>query len=253
MRQSQRILAVVNDRALFDKVAHPLGRSSLEVNRVPSGAGALILVGNLKYDLILVEAPLPDLDLAQFIAAVRTIDSPCSASAVMVLAQTAEAADLSATLGEDVTVLAAKADVPELHSTISRALGVAVRARSRVVVQIEAALDEGPFQRVGQSANLSETGLLLTGTPSLPIGVPVKLTLELPDDPHPLRLAGEVVRHATPEVDDLSGIGVRFLDVSNESAERLRKFVLEQRAREQDSGGPALELDQPAGSAGHGA
>ncbi len=232
MRQSQRILAVVNDRALYDKVAKPLTRSSFEVNRVPSGAGALILVGNLRYNLILVEAPLPDIDLQSFVAAIRTFDSPCVGSSVVVLARNEEAARLSDALsGDDVLVVAASAEPAAVQSAISQALGVAARAAARLLVQLDAALEEGRLQRVGQTANISETGMLLSGTPPIPHGSRVRLTLELPGDPRTLSLSGEVVRHTSPEAESVTGIGVRFVEVAADSGARLREFLAQLHAQ----------------------
>ncbi len=253
MRQSQRILAVVNDRNLYAKVSKPLDRSAFEVNRVTSGAGALILVGNLRYDLILVEAPLPDLELQDFIAAVRTFDSPCVGSSVVVLAQSPDAANLSdLVLEDDVTVVAASDDAADLHSRISHSLGVAVRASARVLVQIEAHIEGGTLQRVGQTANISETGVLLTGTPPIPLGARVDLRLELPDGGRELDLRGEVIRHASPEVENVTGIGVRFLAVEGEMTQRLRAFVRSCKALEAESGDSVLDLDleESAGSVG---
>ncbi len=253
MRQSQRILAVVNDRALYDKVAKPLTRSSFEVNRVPSGAGALILVGNLRYNLILVEAPLPDLDLGSFVAAVRTIDSPCVGSSVVVLARNEDAGRLSERwAGDGVSVVAASAEPAELQSAISQALGVAVRSSARLLVQLEADLEGARLKRVGQTANISETGMLLSGTPPIPQGARVRLTLELPGDPRTLSLTGEVVRHASPEVESRSGIGVRFIEVAADSGTRLREFLDEVRAQSEDAreDQPGADLGEPAPATG---
>jgi CheY-like chemotaxis protein len=226
MTKSQRILAVVNDRELYEKVAHLLGRSSFEVNRVPSGAGALILVGNLRYDLILVEAPLPDLDLQDFVTAVRTLDSPCAGSAVVALARSEEGLDPRDTVqGDDFAVLEATADPDEIQKTISKSLGVAVRTATRLLVQLDTHLEEGNFQRKTQTANISETGMLLTGAPPLPLGSQVRLAFELPEDPRPLTMTAEVVRHASPELEKVSGIGVRFLQFETDSGTRLAEFL----------------------------
>ncbi len=226
MRQSQRILAVVNDRALYQKISQLLNRSSFEVNRVPSGAGALILVGNLRYDLILVEAPLPDLELQDFAAAVRTLDSPCASSAVVVLAQNDQAAEINSSLIEDgFSVAHATQDPEALQSAVSQALGVAVRTAARLLVALKAELHDGSLQRMTQTANLSETGMLLAGAPTVPLGSMVELSFELPEDPKPIQARAEVVRHALPEVENTSGIGVRFTEMSAESATRLREFL----------------------------
>jgi CheY-like chemotaxis protein len=239
MRKSQRILAVVNDRELYDKIAHLLDRSSFEVNRVPSGAGALILVGNLRYDLILVEAPLPDLDLQDFVAAVRTLDSPCAGSSVLALGKTEEACNLGDTLvGDDIAVLPASAEADEIQTTISKSLGVAVRTAARLLVQVDAQLEEGSFQRMTQTANISETGMLLSGAPPIALGTEVRLAFELPDDPRTLVITAEVVRHASQEVENLSGIGVRFLQFETDSGTRLEDYL---RGRVADPGANVAE------------
>lgn len=226
MRKSQRILAVVNDRELYAKLAHLLDRSSFEVNRVPSGAGALILVGNLRYDLILVEAPLPDLDLQDFVAAVRTLDSPCAGSSVLALGKTEEACNLGDTLlGDDIAVLPASADADAIQTTISKSLGVAIRTSERLLVQVDAQLDGGSLQRMTQTANISETGMLLSGAPKIALGSEVSLSFELPDEPRPLAIAAEVVRHASPDVENISGIGVRFMRFETDSQTRLVEYL----------------------------
>ena len=252
MNQSQRILAVVNDQDLYKKLANFLDRSSFEVNRVPSGAGALILVGNLRYDLILVEAPLPDLDLQNFVTAVRTLDSPCAGSSLLLLAKD-EAFELSeALLGEDTAVVSADAEVRTIQGAISELLGVAVRSAARILVQLHARLGEGSFKRVGQTANISETGMLVTGAPEIPLGSEVELEFELPGDSRPICIKAEVVRHASPEVENVAGIGVRFTEVSAESAQRLRDFLQVRLDASEDADGEEelLDLDEVAPTAG---
>ena len=249
MKTSQRILAVVNDRALYKKVADLFDRSSFEVNRIPSGAGALILIGNLRYDLIVVEAPLSDLRLPDFITAVRTLDSPCSGSPVLVLAQGESARPAEAlTQGEDVDVISAESDFQEIQAAVSQLLGVAVRSATRILVQLHARLGEGTFKRVGQSANVSETGMLVTGTPELPFVCEVELEFELPGDSRPLAAKAQVVRHASPEVENVSGIGVRFSEISAETAVRLREFLATKvaEAAQREAAGEPLELDETA-------
>ncbi len=232
MRQSQRILAVINDRALYQKVAQLLDRACFEVNRVPSGAGALILVGNLRYDLIVVEEPLPDLDLRDFLAAVRTLDSPCAASSVAVVARTQEAADLCKHLAEDgVNVANASADPKALQRALSQALGVAARTSARLLVELKAKLDDGALQRMAQTANLSESGMLLSGAPLIPIGSHVELSFELPNDSSQIKVEAEVVRHTAP-AERVTGIGVRFTQIATDAGRRLKEFLEVQLAEE---------------------
>lgn len=225
MTSNKRILAVVTDRELYEKVANLLNRASLEVNRVPSGAGALILVGNLRYDLILVEAPLSDLGLQDFVAAVRTLDSPCAASSILVLTRDQEAGQLSgALLSDEVIVLPATAESSDIQREISRVLGVALRTTTRLLVQLETETDDGSKRRMGQTVNLSETGMLLSGIRA-EIGSQVRLTFSLPGDSREIVSTAEVVRRTQPEVEKVSAIGVRFVELEAEAAGRLRDFV----------------------------
>lgn len=225
MKKSKRILAAVRQRDLWDRVAKLLSRSSFEVNRVPSGAGALILVGNLRYDLIIVEAPLSDLDLQEFVAAVTTLDSPCAGSSVLVMARD-ESVRLSRSLsGGQVVILPIDASRDDLQKSVSQLLGVAIRTAARLLVQIETEMESGSSNVVAQTVNLSESGMLLRSAPLAPVGSEARLTFTLPGDGDAIVARAEVVRHSAPELELVTGIGVRFIDLPAEARARLRDFV----------------------------
>jgi c-di-GMP-binding flagellar brake protein YcgR len=139
-----------------------------------------------------------------------------------------------------------------MQSTASQLLGVAARSAARLLVQLHARVGEGSFKRVAQTANISETGMLLSGAPELPLKSKLELEFELPGDSRPIQAIAEVVRHASPEVENLTGIGVRFIEMSSEAAERLQDFLevrLGQRAGDQSSDDD-LDLDAAAPSVG---
>lgn len=236
MKETKRILVAVRRRELWDQIAGLLGRSGFEVNRVPSGAGALILVGNLRYDLIIVEAPLPDLDLQEFVAAVRTLDSPCAGSSVLVMARDESVGLSSALSGDRVVILPADTERERLQKSVSQLLGVALRTAARLLVQIETEMENGTSARVAQTVNLSESGMLLRSAPLAPIGSEVRLTFALPGDPAEIVARAEVVRHTAPELELVRGIGVHFVELPAETVERLRSFV---NGRETGPGQPA--------------
>ncbi len=237
MPDNRRLLAVVTDSGLFGKLQGLISRSSFDINRVPSGTGALILAGNLPYDLILIESPLPDLDLQDFLAAIRTLDSPCAASAVLILHHDAELR-LAETLKSDlVATLPAASPELELQKTLSNLLGVAARASRRLLVRVEAETGGDPG-RLLQTENLSETGALLRGGTAIAEGSRLRLGFSLPGDGSRIHATAEVVRHAGPPSEAVSGIAVRFLDIEGDGRDRLRDFVAETAQR---AGGTAAE------------
>ncbi|HEY7957546.1 MAG TPA: PilZ domain-containing protein [Polyangia bacterium] len=76
------------------------------------------------------------------------------------------------------------------------------------------------FQR---AANLSEGGIFLERTIPHPIGTMVSLQFTLPDEAEPLRVRAEIVNAAAAEAE--LGMGLRFVELAEPEAERIRRFV----------------------------
>ena len=76
------------------------------------------------------------------------------------------------------------------------------------------------FQR---AANLSEGGIFLEKTIPHPVGTQVTLQFTLPDDASPIRVQGEIVN--AKATDGELGMGLRFVDLPEELAARIRRFV----------------------------
>lgn len=222
----KRILAVVTDLALFRKLEDLFRRASFEVNRVPSGAGALVLIGNVKYSLIVAGMPLPDLGLKEFLSSLRAIDSESGGSPIVILAPEADVPALSKALHSDLLrVVSETAAEGDLQRAVSEVLGVAARTSTRLLVEMEVGLEGSPQRRLVQTQNLSETGMLLRASAAPPVGTPVQLSFRLPDDDHPMVLEAEIVREAEVNKESVRGFAVRYTRVQPEDLERLREFV----------------------------
>lgn len=101
------------------------------------------------------------------------------------------------------------------------------RHEDRIPVQmwVEERIADGLyFQR---AANLSAGGMYLENTIPHPVGTRVALQFTLPDGGPPLRVHAQIVNAAA---EDTVGMGLKFVDLPAEEAERIRKFV-EQKAR----------------------
>ena len=225
MTTNMRVLTVLSDNQLADRLKSVLSRRAIEVNRVPSGAGALILTGNLNYDLIVIEFPLTDLAVEDFLGSIRTLDSTSTNSPVLILAGPEEATTInSAVKDELVRALPKHADESEIHSAVSSLLGVAGRHAARVMVQIEVGLESGISTRLYQAENLSESGVLLRGGTQIPDGTPVRFEFDLPNESDPIAGIGLVVRHTTPN-EPTDGIALQFAELAEDSIRRLRRYT----------------------------
>jgi uncharacterized protein (TIGR02266 family) len=97
------------------------------------------------------------------------------------------------------------------------------RAQLRIPVKmwVEEVSPEGLyFQR---SANLSEGGIFLEKTIPHPVGTVVSLQFTLPDGSQPIKVHAQIVNAAAGEAE--LGMGLKFVDLPPETAERIRAFI----------------------------
>jgi DNA-binding NarL/FixJ family response regulator len=245
-----RVLAVVPNQQLSEKLEELLSRRSIEINRVHSGTGALILTGNLRHDVIVIEEPLPDLPLEEFLSSIRTLESTCSNSVVLVMADDRDVGKLVKRLdGELAQVISKEAEDSSIQIALSSLLGVAARLNTRMKVQLEVGLDEGNATRVFDSQNVSETGILLRGGRAIPVGSPVRFEFSLPDEREPILGTAVVVRHAM-EKENSAGIALQFVDLSRDAAKRLSNYLEEKTTSRQvtDPTTDSTPIEHPAGT-----
>lgn len=220
------ILSAISDGKLLRNLRPLLKSSSFEIHPAQDARAALVLTRNLKYDLILVGHPLPDLAIAEFLTAVHDSESSCADTPVLILAEADRLSEVQRfAVGGRVRAAAASRTDRELARSVASLLGIAERVASRLMVQVSANLGEGKVSRLCQTRNISETGMLLRTSRLLPVGARLGLELVLPGDPRPIHAEAEVVRHSRLEIERLPGIGVRFLRFDADGGARLREHV----------------------------
>lgn len=95
--------------------------------------------------------------------------------------------------------------------------GAERRSRERIAVSVELKI-EAPKQRmmmVSRTVDLSSHGAFVRTSRSLPLGAPVTLAFTRGENRNPLALEGEVVRAGRSEGGRLSGIAIRFKEVTD--------------------------------------
>ena len=114
------------------------------------------------------------------------------------------------------------------------------RADPRHPVAITMELSAGNDLYFHVSGNLSKGGAFFNRAIPHPIGTKVQLTFQLPgEDPTPIRCQGEVVN--IPERGDGLGMGVKFLDLSEEDKARIEAFAERVEAMQAAGAGDAPE------------
>ncbi len=230
MTTPKRILALVASRALFDKLEPLLGRSNLDVSTVTSGKSSLVLLNNLAFDLVLIEHPLPDLELEDLLAAMRGSGSPTRETPVLVVTHKPPEGLAERCSDPRLTCCSSAAAAEDLLAAAGQCLGVAVRRATRLLVQIEVELGPAQILRACQSVNISESGLLLRTRRPPPLETDLKLSFDLPRAGRTITARGRVVRHASEDSEGGAGFGVCFTDLQAEDRELLAAFIGERSA-----------------------
>lgn len=247
MATPKRILALVASRGLFDKLEPLLDRSNLDVSTVTSAKSSLVLLNNLAFDLVLIEHPLPDLELDELLAAMRGSGSPTRETPVLVVTHELPEQLAEACPDPRLTCRSSADGADDLLTTAGLCLGVAVRRATRLLVQIGVELGPGRIKRACQTINISESGMLLRTKRLLPLETAVELSFDLPRTARTITARGRVVRHASPDRDGGTGLGVCFTELETEDRELLTAFIGERSATLEDATEPASAIGESAG------
>ncbi len=231
MPAPQRILTIVLSRELFDRLKPLLSRDTLDISTVTSGKSSLVLLRNLAFRLIVVEHPLPDMELEELLKEIRSPVSRCKEASVLVLTREDPEA-LAASLGDPrLTCHTLRAGTDELLMLAANRLGVAARRASRLLVQMKVELGAARILRACQSVNISESGLLLRTDAALPLETQVGLRFSLPHHTGSIELEGSVVRYSNRDSEGLVGLAVHFDSISEEDRQTIAAFIADRTAR----------------------
>lgn len=226
MAANVNILLVVLDRDLFDKIAPLLRRDTFDVNQAPNAESALLLTGNMAYSLIVVVHPLRGTTIHDFLKRLRRRDSASADAPVLIIAAEERIEQLGPLVEEGrVSLICAGQPQTELQAEVSRLLGVLIRSAARLPVSFSVRIGDGSTDRLCQTQNISESGLLLRTSHLLPIGTTLDVEVPTPRTDPPLELRAEIVRHTALQVEGITGMGAKFIDISEEEQNRLRDYI----------------------------
>jgi CheY-like chemotaxis protein len=223
---SRRSLVVGAGSGQLRAVRQLLGCHEYEVDSLRGTQDALLLAQHVHFDLILLRFPLPEMDPRVFFDTMRQESSACRGTAVFILAddEYLDAARLFVGRGAN-WVIPADDPCGALEGALAHGLRSAPRVATRLTTLLEAETHGGAEHLMCQTANLSETGMLLEAARKYGRGTRVRFSIILPNETGPSTGTAEVVRHTFGGREHVDGFGVRFLTLDGDSAERVAAYL----------------------------
>ncbi len=225
-QKRRNVLAIGVDPEEFGRVAPFLARDAFDVDRFPSGSGALELTSQVVIEVLLVRYPLPDLELDRFLAEVRQPQSPCLKSPIVLLTVAGRLAEAEGYVGRGANrVVDIEAAESEIQDAISALVNVAPRKAARFLARLEIKLGGAKDMILCQTENLSISGMLIRTERRYDVGTEIHFEFTLPNDVRPVAGVAEVMRHTMISRDQVGGIGVCFRSFAGDSQRRFESFL----------------------------
>jgi len=213
MSDAKSILTVALDSETFERIAPILKRSSLSVEASRLASEAIKRAVQRRYDLVVCRYPLPDMKLREFVAAMRRPESASKGASLLLLTipemRTEARAGVS---GGPFLVFSQQERLGALDEGAAHLLEVAPRYAPRITTRMRVNVEQGPQNFEAWIVNLSSSGMLVTDAPMLPVGSGCTFEFNLRGEGGTARGSAEVVRHANPRGERVTGFAVHFVD-----------------------------------------
>ncbi len=179
-----------------------------------------------EFSLVLFDADVSDRELETAVALLRT--DPTVGNIPLVVFMTSDNPEKSRSLLSRgcTAILTKPLDLAIVYGVLGRLSGQP-RSTFRVPVKIRVEIEEGTPEKTLTCINISEGGLYLRTVDPRPEGTILHVKFTLPHDSEAIKLAAEVVRTLPlgTQLEAEPGMGLRFLDISDDTLSRIRNFV----------------------------
>jgi len=207
--EPRQCLLVSLDDETLDCIAEACRQEDYSVSAVMSGEGAVGLLREASFDLVVTGGRLPDMPLGALVDVLRGRSCGSRSASMMVVARPEDRAQAQQLVGRGVnSVLVRNAWCTILHDATARLLRRSPRAVPTDVVNAFVATEESPSPVPCQVVNFSTTGVLVYGMVAPRVGTPCRVLFQR--DAHggeALRARGWVVRHVAQE-DPTAGFAI---------------------------------------------
>ncbi|HPC82014.1 MAG TPA: hypothetical protein P5234_02210 [Thermoanaerobaculaceae bacterium] len=222
-----RKLLVIGERIEpLERVLPLLRRAEVSSQRAFSLDNARAMINKERYDLIIIHYPEIAISLTELVDTVRSKESPCRTSGLLVVAERSEVGEVGALLGRGVNrVVDIDAHIDRLLDAIADLLAVKPRRFLRSVIQLDIWVGFGVKRILTVTENVSITGMLVRGGSDFAVGTRLQFELLLPHQAASVRGDLAVVRHTDRVREGVEGFGARILGFVGDDEARLRAFL----------------------------
>lgn len=227
--EERSAVVLVADPRLADRLRRLLGEVGLDAVTVPGAGVALELATARDHPLLVVEAPLPDAELAEFVEALRE-HRRRRQGGLLVLTAPEHRAEVQRVLDGSGTVLVRHAPDELLRGVISRLATAAPRRRPNGVVTATIVSEAATSPLVCPVVNVSSSGVLVLTQRLFPVGTRCQVELSEESTGESVAAEGWVVRHQPPRDTTESlheRMAIQFLGDASQTPgqERLVRFL----------------------------
>ncbi len=194
----------------------------LEQQVAPGAASALSQIRDQAFAAVIIDYAAGHGVLRALLDVLRARDSAANRAALVVLAEPEALEEAEEQLGQTTARLVNPLATDErVRHALLDVVEHPARLPVRAVVKLSSTEALGRSRVIGQTQDLSLTGMLVRFDKPLPVGARLGFDLELPNEPLPLRGVGAVVRLAYTGSGDVAGFAMRFVTFEGDALRRL--------------------------------
>lgn len=221
----RHVLLVGLSSEAFDSVAPALHEEAFSVHTVDGSPFVLDLIRGTAFELLVIALPVEGLLIEDVVDAARCPGSMCSSAGLIIISAPGYLDQAARWIDNGVNRIVTL-DWPRarIWQALADLLNEAPRVQLKAPIQLELPRELARDAILLQTADVSETGALLTGFRTLPLGTRFQFVLTLPGVV-PVRGSAEVVRQTEADREGVEGFGVRYLNLSGESRQTLVGFI----------------------------
>lgn len=225
-----RILILGKDSSRWQALRLQLQAAGFDVSAVDLNRGDL--EGELEealdrcYEAIIFFYERRAVILGRLLSSIRSRMSPNHEAGVIVLADRFLEDEARRLVGRGVNRVLNQDSSPEdLITALEEISTVAPRVKFRTSVELEISMPRRVLQALGQTENVSESGMLIRGFHHYPAGTEFRFRMRIPGGKLAIEGRAEITRQTDLSRERVKGFGARFTDLDSKSRDILEEAL----------------------------
>lgn len=220
----QKVVVVASEEAMVALAPVLKQARGSVIEHVTNPGWAMGRIAESPPELLVLVHPLPEHDTVTFWQGLKE-RLPVAMPQTVIVAAPEDLFELDALQGGGPLLVNQSQAIDEIESALSNFLRKSPRPDARVMVKVAVELGAGRVLRIAQTVNVSRSGLLIRTQEMFPTGATLDLKMELPGDKDIVEARAVVVRTTDPELEDVRGIGARFVSFRGQDEARFDEFM----------------------------